>query len=445
MEMVKLFEFTCLPGIPRVKGLQLTASKERAQGLFGRSDQRRLEGVDGGEEIGSGKDGRREIKACAKGCNGPNILDGQERDMSRFRIGGSKEVEFVLSTGSRTSREAPFRGKGEMKRLDATFVEWPEGSEDVVTGENHRIINRNDIGALYFVARSLERGEKRGHTTPGIDIGNKEGTIAHGVGSNTEAEGWCRARDTDRPGEGLRKRVTSESEVSEGGVISVSRKRGTISDTLKMLNIRRESRDQEVIHPLIETNMGGNLDTTGFTIKPEEILGRIREKTKEDAFPRIGMQLVRAAARGPDPDTTAESPEAGKVLTFGGGKCDGRRCLILGGREGITEAEVMMEGIRPKTGIEICTKEHGAESISNRKVGTLHRAILMRGVSTSWSNSITVALEKGSDPGGCDKVHRLGPCRRIYGDTEGHGDARNDRANGGGRLCCSGHLHKGDG
>ena len=147
MEMVKL------------KGLQLTASK-RAQGLFSRSDQRRLEGVDGGEEKGSGKDGRREIKACAKGGNGPNILDGQKRDMRIFRIGGSKEVEFALSTGSSTSREALFRGKGETKRLDATFVEGPEGSEDVVTGENHRIINRNDIGALDLVARSLERGEK---------------------------------------------------------------------------------------------------------------------------------------------------------------------------------------------------------------------------------------------------------------------------------------------
>jgi hypothetical protein len=159
MEMVKLLEFACLPGIPRVKGLQLTASK-RAQGLFSRSDQRRLEGVDGGEEKGSGKDGRREIKACAKGGNGPNILDGQKRDMRIFRIGGSKEVEFALSTGSSTSREALFRGKGETKRLDATFVEGSEGSEDVVTGENHRIINRNDIGALDLVARSLERGEK---------------------------------------------------------------------------------------------------------------------------------------------------------------------------------------------------------------------------------------------------------------------------------------------
>jgi hypothetical protein len=165
-----------------------------------------------------------------------------------------------------------------------------------------------------------------------------------------------------------------------------------------MLNIRRESRDREVIHPLIETNMGGNLDTTGFTIKPEDIPGRIREKTKEDAFPRIGMQLVRSAARGPDPDTTAESPEAGKILTFGSGKCDGRRCLILGG-EGITEAEVMMEGIRPETGIEICTEEHGTKSIGNRKVGTLHRAILMRGVGTSGSNSIAVALEEGSNLG----------------------------------------------
>jgi hypothetical protein len=59
----------------------------------------------------------------------------------------------------------------------------------------------------------------------------------------------------------------------------------------------------------------------------------------------------------------------------------------------------MMEGIQPRTGIKIGTKEQSTESISNRKVGTLHRAILMRGVGTSWSNSITVALEKGSDLG----------------------------------------------
>ena len=365
--------------------------------MFGRSDQRRLEGVDGGEEKCSGKDGRRDIKACAKGGNGPNILDSQERDMSSFRIGGCKEVEFVLSTGSSTCQEALFWGKGEMKGLDAAVVEVPEGSVDVVTGENHRIIDCNDIGALYLVARSLERGEKRGHTTVCSDIGDK-GTIAHGVGGNMEAEGRLRARDTYRLGEGLGKRVTRESEVSEGGVSSVSRKRGTIADTLQMLNVRRESRDREIIHALIKTNMGGNLDAIRFTIKPKDIFGRIREKTKENAFARIGVQLVRAAARGPDPDTAAESPEAGEILTFGGGKCDGGRGLILG-RKGIAEPEVMMEGIRPKTGIKISTKEHGTESVSDCKVGTLHRAILMRGVGTSWSNRIAVALEEGSDLG----------------------------------------------
>ncbi len=101
-----------------------------------------MDSVDGGEEKGSGKDGRQEIKACMKGGNCPNILDGQERDMSTFRIGGSKEVEFVLSTNSSTSREeALFRGKGERKGLDATFVELREGSVDVVTGENHRTID----------------------------------------------------------------------------------------------------------------------------------------------------------------------------------------------------------------------------------------------------------------------------------------------------------------
>jgi hypothetical protein len=193
MEIVKQFEFASPPGIPRVKCRpQLSASK-RAQGLFGRKeDQGRLESVDGGEEKGSGKDGRRESKACAKGGNGPNIHDGQEIDMSRFRIGGNKEVEFVLSTNSSTSREVLFRGKGEMKGLDATFVELPEGSvEDVVTGENHHIIiDRNDIGALYSVARrSLERGEKRGHTTLYSDIGNKGTIAAHGVGSNMDKEG----------------------------------------------------------------------------------------------------------------------------------------------------------------------------------------------------------------------------------------------------------------
>jgi hypothetical protein len=59
--------------------------------------------------------------------------------------------------------------------------------------------------------------------------------------------------------------------------------------------------------------MGGNLDVIRFTIKPKDILGSVREKTKEDAFARIGMQLVRAAARGPDPHTTAERPEAGRL------------------------------------------------------------------------------------------------------------------------------------
>jgi hypothetical protein len=98
-------------------------------------------------------------------------------------------------------------------------------------GENQRIIDCNDVSPLDFVLRSLEGGEKRGRTTPWSDVGNKS-TIAHGVRSNMEAEGRLRTRDTDRPGEGLRKRVTSESEVSKGCFISVSRKWGSITDAL---------------------------------------------------------------------------------------------------------------------------------------------------------------------------------------------------------------------
>lgn len=128
-------------------------------------------------------------------------------------------------------------------------------------GENHRIIDSNNISPLEFVARSLEGGEKRSCTTPGSDVGKKS-TIAHRVGSNMEAEGRVRTRDTDGPGEGLRKRVTSESEICKGRFSGVSRKGGTITDALKMLNIRREIRDREVVHSLIETNMGGNLDAT---------------------------------------------------------------------------------------------------------------------------------------------------------------------------------------
>jgi len=70
--------------------------------------------------------------------------------------------------------------------------------------------------------------------------------------------------------------------------------------------------------------------------------------------------------------------------------------LVLG-RDGVVNTQPMVEGVWPETSIEIGTEEHGTDGIGNCLVTPFDRTILVRCVSTSWSNIIPMPSKQGND------------------------------------------------
>ena len=58
---------------------------------------------------------------------------------------------------------------------------------------------------------------------------------------------------------------------------------------------------------------------------------------------------------------------------------------------------MLVKGVRPELDIQISSRKKGTDSITNITVGTLNWTILMRCISSSRMNSITLADEKIAD------------------------------------------------
>jgi hypothetical protein len=76
----------------------------------------------------------------------------------------------------------------------------------------------------------------------------------------------------------------------------------------------------------------------------------------------------------------------------------GRWSIVLA-RKGILHLEVILEGIRPEFGREICTSESTAKGVTNRLVCAFDWAILMRRVGTGRVDGVSEFIEEGANFG----------------------------------------------
>ena len=151
-----------------------------------------------------------------------------------------------------------------------------------------------------------------------------------------------------------------------------------------MLNVWGYGFNRKIIHAFVKTGVAGKFDTFSVGVIPENILGGIGYKAKENAFACAWFQFGFGEARRTDPDTAAKGAESCKVFFLARGEFVRGESLVLG-RESILDANVMVECIRPEARIKAGTDEEGTEGVGHSKVGAFNRTVLMGSVSASWS------------------------------------------------------------
>lgn len=118
------------------------------------------------------------------------------------------------------------------------------------------------------------------------------------------------------------------------------------------------------------------------------------EKTKEDTLSGVGTKLGSAATRWSDPYATTKRTEGSEVVGFVEGEFEGGNKLVAR-RDAIVDAKPVMKRIRPEPDGEICAGKHGANSVRYDQVTTLHRAILVGGISASGKHFVAMFNEEG--------------------------------------------------
>ena len=63
-------------------------------------------------------------------------------------------------------------------------------------------------------------------------------------------------------------------------------------------NIGKHLSDREIVHSLVKAGMGCNFDLCSFDVAPENVLCRMWDTSKEDAFAGVGLELGNAMSLG---------------------------------------------------------------------------------------------------------------------------------------------------
>ena len=142
--------------------------------------------------------------------------------------------------------------------------------------------------------------------------------------------------------------------------------------------------------------MFGNLDTGCFNIEPDDILGSVGEKTEEDAFTGVRLELDTSATRRANPDAASKGAESAEIVLVAGGEFHRRSCLILGGN-GVGNAQVVVKSVRPESCVEIGAVQHCADAVGDSQMSAFNRTVLIGRVGPSWTDFVVELLEEFSN------------------------------------------------
>jgi len=91
-------------------------------------------------------------------------------------------------------------------------------------------------------------------------------------------------RDFHRFGQGVGERVGNKMKFVDGGFARISRQRDTVLRACKVLHIRWNVGQGQIVHAFIEACMLGDLDARRFRVEPQNIFGGVWKEAEEDTL-----------------------------------------------------------------------------------------------------------------------------------------------------------------
>jgi hypothetical protein len=329
------------------------------------------------------------------------------------------KIHFLVDGGTLAAGRQGFGGECETDLVDGRGrgTETAKFAFNVRDVKNRRVLDGGDECTQKFLAGGTRGTTKSFGARFWSKVRNVD-TLCRSVGRKVETESGVCASDaksnigflSERTGSEIKREDMDRGFFSGNGI--------AILYALQVLNIWWDIGVWEIVHAFVKTGVVGNFYALSFDIKPQDVLEGVGEEAEEDAFACMIAQFAVAEARRSDPDATTKRSECTEVGFCIVASFEGRRGVGFAG-ESIFDAQVVMEGIGPKTGIKGSTGEHGTEGVSDRLVGSFYRTILVRTVGAGGSNGIAKFLEQRSDLGVLVEFPSLVQVDILVGDAGG--------------------------
>ena len=287
--------------------------------------------------------------------------------------------------GPRVDRDVPVRSKDNGEGHVVRGGNGGKSRQYGCAGEDSMAVDRDNEGTNVFATdvanvRSRGAGGNRAKVTTaadvaGVDLETQSGMVApNGLGDGVQAiEG-----------------VVGDGKVHRGqGRTIHSGCRAIRGQTAQRINVRWSR--VKVVHTLVEAGVRGSFDQGAFNI----VVIKNREGSRiaeEDAEAGVLNETAPTSGGRTHMNTAAEGSELGKIRLSAAAEHDGAGSPMTVGHD-VVEADEVVERIRPKTGAQVGTGQHGTKGIADGLVWTFGRAVLAGGVGAGQLDLVTKVVE----------------------------------------------------
>jgi hypothetical protein len=209
-------------------------------------------------------------------------------------VKGRKNVELFQSSFFLIAARRQWFGRksqGDVTRASGGIGKLAKSMRGCSDGIHGCIVNSSNEGANILVMRDTGGATQLFFSRCWKNL-RAIGTVGSSVSGKMKAKGRgiC-ARDRDTKVAFGSKWSQSETKGWGQTFNRLGWQRRIILYTLEVLDIQGWVSIGEIIHTLVKVHMKSNFDSFGIQIIPQNVIGGIRQKTKEDAFASMKLQF----------------------------------------------------------------------------------------------------------------------------------------------------------